>query len=374
MADVFVSYDRRDRELAQKVVQALTEQGMTVWWDDRITPNETWDKTIERELDSARKVLVLWTDHSVQSDWVRTEAGAAREAASPKLIQARFSDCKVPLAFRLIQAVDLMGWTPRRKHAGWDRLVEWLKDGQESKAADPAPAPAPASAAAAAAPAAVSSEPASASDPVTPDPISAAEPAQEAPAQAHHALGGFPKVDLPKVEMPHVEMPDLEEVKARVGGMDKKWLWIGGGAVVAVIAMIGLAMALGGGGSNGVGGEEAETLSGYLDHYAGQYAAGTEQVGDDEMTRLPSGGTYDWEVSLEAGTHYRVLGACDTNCTDVDLGILQGEQILASDTLLDDYPVVDLTPQEGGRYTVRIAMPGCGAEQCVAAARLVEVG
>ena len=114
MADVFVSYDRRDRELAQKVVQALTEQGMTVWWDDRITPNETWDKTIERELDSARKVLVLWTDHSVQSDWVRTEAGAAREAASPKLIQARFSDCKVPLAFRLIQAVDLMGWTPRR--------------------------------------------------------------------------------------------------------------------------------------------------------------------------------------------------------------------------------------------------------------------
>ena len=150
----------------------------------------------------------------------------------------------------------------------------------------------------------------------------------------------------------------------------------GGGLINMNGELIGINTAIfsRGGGSNGVGGEEAETLSGYLDHYAGQYAAGTEQVGDDEMTRLPSGGTYDWEVSLEAGTHYRVLGACDTNCTDVDLGILQGEQILASDTLLDDYPVVDLTPQEGGRYTVRIAMPGCGAEQCVAAARLVEVG
>jgi len=80
MSDVFVSYDRRDRELADRVVAALTEQGLTVWWDDRISPYETWDKTIEREVDNAKKVLVLWTKNSVESDWVQTEAGAAREA------------------------------------------------------------------------------------------------------------------------------------------------------------------------------------------------------------------------------------------------------------------------------------------------------
>lgn len=138
MSDVFVSYDRRDRELADRVVAALTEQGLTVWWDDRISPYETWDKTIEREVDNAKKVLVLWTKNSVESDWVRTEAGAAREATPPKLVQARFSDCKVPLAFRLLQHVDLIGWTPKRRHAGWDRLILWLKDGIDQTAA-PAP-------------------------------------------------------------------------------------------------------------------------------------------------------------------------------------------------------------------------------------------
>lgn len=364
MADVFVSYDRRDRELAQKVVQALTEQGLTVWWDDRITPNETWDKTIERELDDARKVLVLWTDHSVQSDWVRTEAGAAREATSPKLIQARFSDCKVPLAFRLIQAVDLMGWTPRRKHAGWDRLIEWLKDGQEPAVTTGAPASTP------------SSEPAAAAETAAPDPISAAEPAEpaEPAASAAQGLGSFSKVDLPKVEIPRIEAPNLDEVKARVGGLDRKWLWIGGGAVAAVLAMIVLAMALGGGGSNGVGGDEARTVSGYLDGYAQQYAAGAEAVGDDEMARLAAQEAHDWQVSLQGGRSYRVLGACDTNCTDVDLAVLDPSgAVVASDVLLDDYPVVDVRPAENGRYTVRIGMATCNIERCVGAARLVEV-
>ncbi|WP_296817765.1 toll/interleukin-1 receptor domain-containing protein [Brevundimonas sp.] len=372
MADVFVSYDRRDRELAQKVVQALTEQGMTVWWDDRITPNETWDKTIERELDSARKVLVLWTDYSVQSDWVRTEAGAAREAASPKLIQARFSDCKVPLAFRLIQAVDLMGWTPRRKHAGWDRLVQWLKDGQEEKAAEAPAAPA--------APAAVSSEPAAASQPVTPDPISAAEPAEpvpaETPAQGGLGLGSFPKVDLPKVEIPNVEMPNLDEVKARVGGIDRKWLLIGGGAVAAVLLIAVLAITLGGGGGGGGGfsAEERTTLGGYLDSYATQYAPGLEAVMDDELARIAPGAAYDFEVELGQGDTVRVLGACDTNCSDVDLYVTGPDGVeIGSDTLLDDYPVVEIPNTVGGVYTIRIAMPTCSAETCIGAARLYAV-
>lgn len=415
MADVFVSYDRRDREIAEKVVAALTEQGLTVWWDDRITPHETWDKTIEREVDSAKRVLVLWTNHSVQSDWVRTEAGAAKESTPPKLIQARFTDCKVPLAFRLLQHVDLIGWTPRRKHSGWDRLIGWLKDGLDQPAA-PAPGgggPIPPEAPTGSAPTA---------EPAAPSPaIEAAQAAAEveAPAPAAAAPQGFAdlsqaaaepapeaapapaptpgpsvaqsteprrievaKMDLPKVEMPRIEMPRLGSGEG--GGPDKRLL-IGGliAAGVVVVAAIGFMVLpglMGGGGSSGTGGgggfsgDERGTLGGYLDSYGEQYAAGLDAVMDDELARIAPGDAYDFEVELGEGDTVRVLGACDTNCSDVDLYVTgpDGAEI-GSDVLTDDYPVVDIPNTVGGVYTIRIAMPGCSADSCIGAARLYAV-
>lgn len=136
MADVFVSYDRRDRDLAEVMVAALRAEGLSVWWDDALTPHERYDRTIQRELDQAGKVLVLWTPHSTESEWVREEATYAKEATPPKLIPAKLVACRVPLGFGLIQQVDLIGWTPETPHEGWDRLLEWLK------ARTPADAPA----------------------------------------------------------------------------------------------------------------------------------------------------------------------------------------------------------------------------------------
>ena len=74
------------------------------------------------------------------------------------------------------------------------------------------------------------------------------------------------------------------------------------------------------------------------------------------------------------GQEYRVLGACDTQCTDVDLYVSDpnGNQV-GSDVLTDDYPVVSVPAAQDGYYTIRIAMPGCGAESCIGAARVYEV-
>lgn len=399
MADVFVSYDRRDREIAEKVVSALTEQGLTVWWDDRITPHETWDKTIEREVDSAKRVLVIWTNNSVQSDWVRTEAGAAKESTPPKLIQARFTDCKVPLAFRLLQHVDLIGWTPKRKHSGWDRLIGWLKDGLDQPAA-PAPGgggPIPPEAPTGSAPTAEPAKP----SPVVEEAQAAAE--AEAPAPAASAPMGFadlakaepeaepapapepepsvarstePKrIEVPKVDMPRIEMPNLGGGE----GMNRKF-FIGGLVAVGLVVVIAAVMIMAprmGGGSGGDGGfssEERGTLGGYLDGYAEQFAAGLSPVSDDELARISQGDAYDFEVELREGQEYRVLGACDTQCTDVDLYVTDpnGNQV-GSDVLTDDYPVVSVPAAQDGYYTIRIAMPGCGAESCIGAARVYEV-
>ena len=74
MADVFVSYKREDNAIDGRVVTALQESGVSVWWDDGITPRQAWDTEIELAISAASTVVVLWSPRSVVSDWVRTEA------------------------------------------------------------------------------------------------------------------------------------------------------------------------------------------------------------------------------------------------------------------------------------------------------------
>ena len=105
MADVFISYRRGDRELAEAVITVLGQSGYSVWWDDRLTPVEHWDRTIEQEIRSAHAVLVLWTANSVDSDWVRIEANYAAEHS--KLVQVLVGECRPPLAYSMLQRVNL---------------------------------------------------------------------------------------------------------------------------------------------------------------------------------------------------------------------------------------------------------------------------
>lgn len=123
MADIFVSYKKDDRALAEGAVDALQQAGFSVWWDDRITPTEHWDRMIEREIDAAKAVLVIWTPRSVESDWVRIEANFAAEHA--KLVQLRFGGCRPPLAYSMLQRVDLdekSGFTGRE----WEKALGWI--------------------------------------------------------------------------------------------------------------------------------------------------------------------------------------------------------------------------------------------------------
>ena len=117
------------------------------------------------------------------------------------------------------------------------------------------------------------------------------------------------------------------------------------------------------------------TIGGYLDEYQRRYAEGARPVGEDVTASLDDGGSHEFVIDLQEGHRYRVLGACDTRCSDVDLIVedAAGQQV-DQDVLLDDYPVVDINPTADARYRVRIGMPGCGTNPCVGAARLVQVG
>jgi parallel beta-helix repeat protein len=105
MADVFISYASEDRGAAQAIARALENEGWTVWWDRHLLPGGRFSRVIEQQLAESRAVVVLWTDHSVESDWVKAEAHEAIE--HNKLVPIQVGTTRPPLLFRQIQTVQL---------------------------------------------------------------------------------------------------------------------------------------------------------------------------------------------------------------------------------------------------------------------------
>lgn len=125
--DFFISYAHENREVAHGVARQLQDLGCSVWWDERIGPTDHWDQSIEKALKEAKYILVLWSASAVESQFVRAEADFARK--NGKLLQAVLDACELPVAFRLIQAINLtqMGVG---SSAHLSRLADWVQRGE----------------------------------------------------------------------------------------------------------------------------------------------------------------------------------------------------------------------------------------------------
>jgi hypothetical protein len=111
MADVFLSYKRADAACAAQIVSLLEGEGWTVWWDTSLSAGERWDAVIEREINAAGCVVVIWSRSSVDSGnahWVHTEANRGLERGV--LVPVTIEGVAPPFAFSLIQARDLTNW------------------------------------------------------------------------------------------------------------------------------------------------------------------------------------------------------------------------------------------------------------------------
>jgi TIR domain len=100
MADIFISYSKSDHALALKLSAFLESEGWTVWWDKSLGAADLYRDEIMKQLAAARVVITIWSPNSVQSDWVRAEAGRAK--AEGKLIPVKadgVSYADIPLPF-----------------------------------------------------------------------------------------------------------------------------------------------------------------------------------------------------------------------------------------------------------------------------------
>lgn len=111
MSDIFISYDSEDRAIVKRLAHTLESQGWSVWWDRNIPYGQLYDEVIAEHLTAARCVIVIWTRHSVNSHWVRTEALEAfeRNTLIPVLMD---EETKIPLQFKLVQTANLLDWQP----------------------------------------------------------------------------------------------------------------------------------------------------------------------------------------------------------------------------------------------------------------------
>jgi hypothetical protein len=100
MADIFISYSKADHALALKLSAFLEAEGWSVWWDKSLGAADLYRDEIMKQLALARAVIAIWTPNSIRSDWVRAEAGTAKNEG--KLIPVKTTDvayADIPLPF-----------------------------------------------------------------------------------------------------------------------------------------------------------------------------------------------------------------------------------------------------------------------------------
>lgn len=108
MVDIFLSYTHHDQPFAERLVRQFEAEGWSVFWDRSVSPGETWRSHIERPLEAAKAVVVLWSERSVKSQWVEAEADRAMQRGV--YLPARIDDVRMPLGLAQHQAADLIAW------------------------------------------------------------------------------------------------------------------------------------------------------------------------------------------------------------------------------------------------------------------------
>jgi len=108
VADIILSYARADANLAKQMADALAAKGWKVWWDVSLVAGDHFRPKIAEQVSSAKCVVVLWSRHSIESDWVIDEAEDGKRRGV--LVQALIEYVSPPYGFRQIQAALLTQW------------------------------------------------------------------------------------------------------------------------------------------------------------------------------------------------------------------------------------------------------------------------
>ncbi|WP_407539561.1 hypothetical protein Q0M94_15490 [Deinococcus radiomollis] len=90
---------------------------------------------------------------------------------------------------------------------------------------------------------------------------------------------------------------------------------------------------------------------------------GWTQLPDLRDTDLLDDGDYTTVTyTLLKGNSYKIVGACDNQCSNLDLELRDDNgNLIERDNASDDIPIVEVTPRRDGKFTLKVIMSDCSS-------------
>ncbi len=122
MSDIFLSYSSKDRPWVERFAKTLETHGWSVWWDRNIPTGGSFNAVIRQELGAAKCAIVVWSEQSVESEWVQAEAAEAKK--QNKYLPVKINESDIPLGFTQRTFQSLVDWEAGVDHAGFSQLLK----------------------------------------------------------------------------------------------------------------------------------------------------------------------------------------------------------------------------------------------------------
>ena len=130
MSQIFISYAKEDRVVAQQLYQELTDNGFTAWLDVvDLRPGQEWELEIKKAIRESPIFLACLSTHAVSKrGFVQSELNSAMKIidtvpeGSVYLIPVRLDLCDVPTKLEHLQWVDYFA------DGGSEKLIDALRE------------------------------------------------------------------------------------------------------------------------------------------------------------------------------------------------------------------------------------------------------
>jgi len=107
MAQVFVSYSRRDLAFVERMAQDLMRAGVDVWYDlSGLEGGEKWGDKIQSALRGSVCVIVVLSPDSIISEWVEREFLFASNLKK-KILPLLYRECELPFNYLNLNYIDV---------------------------------------------------------------------------------------------------------------------------------------------------------------------------------------------------------------------------------------------------------------------------
>lgn len=119
--DIFLSYSHKDGHFVRQLVSDFVERGVVPWVDETdLRPGDSIVSHVEKAIEGALIFVVVLSEHSLTSTWVKTELALAHHA--------EFQGRTKVITINLCPAEQITGFAAIQKHADFSR---WPHDAEQ---------------------------------------------------------------------------------------------------------------------------------------------------------------------------------------------------------------------------------------------------